>query len=464
MGRACILLVLTACTHAPSRTDAWARVLSRHVHDGVVDYQGLRSDRADLDHFLDEVARRQPRFADADDRKGFFIDVYNACVLALVRDHAVRSILDLGDPFTRPTCKVAGRMRSLDELEQHELRSTGDARVHMALVCASRGCPPLQSQPFRARGLGARLDRAARSSLVSTRIDATRRTLYVSHMFASDWLGPDFVRQAGSVAGWLRRNGPAELARALDAGFAIDFLDWDWSLNEAGPASPVGFVAARRAAELLGAVTVLDARLRQFSLGHVPGSQPIDWKDLLADDTQAAARLAGVGVDAERPVLVYGEAAAGDGGEGFIAWRLVTLGHSRVYLIDGGWPAWHGPIEQGAPSPPRPGQFPARPDPRERAALGSPIDEAVVLDVRSDEEWAQRPQAGAQHLAWTELLDQGRLPTLTELTRRLARVHLPPTLPIVTVCTGGVRSAFAWAILRASGMQVRNLDGGFDRR
>src|SRR5579859_811606 len=225
VGRVCLLMALTACAQAQPR--AWARVLERHVHDGAVDYAGLRRDRADLDHFLAEVAGDEPRFSGAADRKGFYIDVYNACVLALVRDHALRSILDLGDPFARPFCQVAGRTRSLDDLERRELRATGDARVHVALVCASRGCPPLESRPFRVRDLDARLDRAARRWLASARIDDARRTVYVSRLFAADWLGGDFARQAGSVAAWLRRHAPAELARALDAGFAVDFLDWD---------------------------------------------------------------------------------------------------------------------------------------------------------------------------------------------------------------------------------------------
>jgi 3-mercaptopyruvate sulfurtransferase SseA len=459
-----IAALLASCTAwAGTR---WSRVLAAHVRDGSVDYAGLRADRSDLDAFLSEVARGAPRFVDEADRIGFFIDVYNACAMAMVRDRAVRSIQDVGDPFSRPSCVVAGRRRSLDDIESQELRATGDARVHAALVCASRGCPPLDPRPFHVRDLDARLDGAARAWLARStvaRVDPAERAIYVSHIFAPDWLGGDFARQAGSVPAWLRRHGPPALASALDSGFALRFLEWDWSLNDVNPAPPIGFIAPARAKQLLGEgkVVVLDARSSGFSDGHLPGAQPVAWARLLgAPDEQVASELARLGVDDDRPVLVYGDAAAGEGAEGWVAWRLITLGHLRVDLLDGGWPAWQraaGPDERGAARPPKVGRFHARPDARERANSAS-AKEAVLLDVRSAAEWHDTPTPGARHIAWNDLLADGSMPLVADLEARLAKAGLRRSHDLVTVCTGGVRSAFAWAILRSAGYRVRNFE------
>lgn len=437
---------------------SWSRVLAAHVHDGKVDYAGLRADRSDLDAFLSDVARGAPRFVSEADRIGFFIDVYNACAMAMVRDRAVRSILDVGEPFSRPSCEVSGRRRALDDIERTELRATGDARIHAALVCASRGCPPLEAHPFHVRDLDARLDATARAWLArptAARVDPAARTISVSRIFAPDWLGSDFARQAGSVTAWLRRYGPASLARALDAKFAVRFLDWDWSLNDVGSPPPIGWIAPARAKQLLaeGRVVVLDARKSGFADGHLPAAQPVVWAQLLGQPDELVAKtLARLGVDDDLPVIIYGDGAAGDGGEGYVAWRLITLGHRRVDLLDGGWSAV-GLDEHGAAQAPRAGRFHVRPDTRERADSSQG---AVVLDVRSNAEWREAPTPRARHLAWDDLLTDGRLPPIVELEARLANVGIRRSDEIVTLCSGGVRSAFAWAILRAAGYRALN--------
>jgi thiosulfate/3-mercaptopyruvate sulfurtransferase len=74
---------------------------------------------------------------------------------------------------------------------------------------------------------------------------------------------------------------------------------------------------------------------------------------------------------------------------------------------------------------------------------------------------------GAVHLDWLRLVDEsGRLRSPPDLLHALASVGVfePSREPreIIVYCTGGVRSAFAWAVLRALGYPaVRNYDGSF---
>ncbi len=64
----------------------------------------------------------------------------------------------------------------------------------MALVCASKGCPPLLNQAFAPDTLDEQLNARMRAFLANTamtRIDPRRRTIRISKVF--EWYGGDFT-------------------------------------------------------------------------------------------------------------------------------------------------------------------------------------------------------------------------------------------------------------------------------
>ncbi|MGZ3418567.1 MAG: rhodanese-like domain-containing protein [Polyangiales bacterium] len=75
-------------------------------------------------------------------------------------------------------------------------------------------------------------------------------------------------------------------------------------------------------------------------------------------------------------------------------------------------------------------------------------DGALLLDVRSPEEFAARHLPGAKNVPVDQLADR-----LSELG--------PTSRPIVVHCRSGARSARATAVLRAAGYQVTDF-GGID--
>ncbi|MFN7943101.1 MAG: sulfurtransferase [Thermoanaerobaculia bacterium] len=241
-------------------------------------------------------------------------------------------------------------------------------------------------------------------------------------------------------------------------------------------------------AQPAGSITLLDARSRgEYRNGHIPGAVRIDWSDfrddwgrtgkLPTDLGRLAERLAKLGIDDRRPVVVYGDANDGWGEEGRVVWMLAYLRHPDVTLLDGGWKGWleaKGAVSTLAEEP-RPGRFTARPDPALRAS-GDDVEAArhgagVVLDVRSEREWlGATPHfeargghiPGAIHLEWKELLDsRGRIDP--DRARALLRgAGVDPARPVITYCTAGVRAAEAWVILRALGYaDVRVYDGSW---
>jgi len=148
----------------------------------------------------------------------------------------------------------------------------------------------------------------------------------------------------------------------------------------------------------LGGPPGLDAYRR----GHLPGAVFVDLDRQLAappgsggrhplpdvDTFQAAMRAAGVSQD--RPVVVYDDAGGTVAARAW--WLLRYFGHSRVRLLDGGYPAWVAggrPVSVAVPEP-EPGDFTARPGQLpllDAAGAQQVAGSGVLLDARAAERY-----------------------------------------------------------------------------
>lgn len=222
----------------------WQAVLDRYLVDGDVDYTRLKGDDPpELRRFLAWLHAARPATWPVPERRAFWINAYNARVIAGVLLHwPIDSVKDVGilggrfrGFFGRREHPVAGRDRTLDEIEREILLEPPlfDPRIHFALTCASRGCPRLRSEPYRAERLDTQLDFQARTYLAGPtghRLDRDERVLRLTRIF--DWYRDDFRAGGGSIRDWAARfltGAAAEAAR--DPGWSIEFLDYDWGLN-----------------------------------------------------------------------------------------------------------------------------------------------------------------------------------------------------------------------------------------
>ena len=241
-------------------------LLRAHVDsEGYVDYPGLLAKRADLDRFVASMGA----VTDAEytawpepERLAFWINAYNAITLQYILDHypiqkgglisglryPANSIRQIDGVWDTLTSKVVGKERTLEDIEHEILRAQfGDARIHVAIVCASIGCPPLRNEAFVADTLEEQLDAQARTFLsdpTKFRIDRTGSTVHISSIFK--WFGKDFVPKHGTdsfyaghntsqraVLGFIAGYASPEDAKYLKtASYSIEYQDYDWSLNE----------------------------------------------------------------------------------------------------------------------------------------------------------------------------------------------------------------------------------------
>ena len=264
-GIRAVFLVALLFTLLPAATvrgevshQLWDDLLERHVrvHDGgrasSVDYQGMASDRAQLRRYLDGLAAVSRGQFDAwpqASQLAFLINAYNAWTVELILGSypGLQSIKDLGSLFRSPWKKsfipLFGGQLSLDDIEHGLIRGAkryDDPRIHFAVNCASIGCPALANRAYQGESLHRQLEEATRLFLADrSRNRLEGSTLWVSAIFS--WYREDFThgwRGASTLGQFLALYGDSlalgdeEVARLRAGEIPIDFLPYDWRLND----------------------------------------------------------------------------------------------------------------------------------------------------------------------------------------------------------------------------------------
>ena len=217
--------------HAHTQYDV---IVKSAVIDGTVDYVALNKNPRPLKQYLATLAGvSEATFKTWTEPQqiAFLANLYNASTLRLILDHyPVKSIKDIGNwrkgPWDQPTVRLFGKTITLNNLEHNILRKQyHEPRLHMALVCAAKGCPPLRNEAYTAGRLDAQLDNQSRTYLSTPAglvIDRKKGIVSISSIFK--WYGGDFP----SVSAFIEKQSGQSLN-----GLKTKYLDYDWSLNNA---------------------------------------------------------------------------------------------------------------------------------------------------------------------------------------------------------------------------------------
>ena len=236
----------------------FTEVLAEVVDPPGVHYERLAGDPSGLHRYIGLLDAASPAAlaqASAADRLAFWINAYNACMLKRVIEHyPIRkaggflrlknaaagrpnnSVWQISDVFTGDHCPVAGKVRSLDEIEHEIIRPMGDPRIHFAINCAARSCPPLIDQAYEGHSLEDQLDARVRAFVQDPfhfRVvtDQSREAVHVNRVL--DWFQEDFGGIQG-IRSFLAGYAEGEARDALlGSETELVFFDYDWTLNDA---------------------------------------------------------------------------------------------------------------------------------------------------------------------------------------------------------------------------------------
>lgn len=223
---------------ALSRVDpsAWDALLKQFVGARHrVDYARLkREGGARINEYVTELGRAGEQPLSPDEKKALLINAYNAFTIRWVlENYPVQSIWATTSPFAQARHRLSGETVSLDAIES-QLRAMGDPRIHAALVCAARSCPPLRREAYDATRLNAQLDDNVRAWLADPSLntfDPQQARADVSMIFK--WYAKDFDAYSGGIQGFLRQYAPPQVIAAMGSRkFDIRFKDYNWGLND----------------------------------------------------------------------------------------------------------------------------------------------------------------------------------------------------------------------------------------
>lgn len=235
--------------------ETWDTLTRTHVDDkGRADYTALKADPSQLRSFVGTLSTVGPGaypdlFPTPDHKFAYFINGYNALAMfnALSRYPGLTNLDDIKvDFFYLTEVRISGQTINLYDLENEIVRprmrehyvGKGEGsklgRVHFALNCASASCPQLPDEAFMPATLEAQLDAETRKFVTEARnvtVDDAARKVTLSRIF--DWYKEDFTDDAGkpiNQLAWINKYRAED--QQLDTSYAIEFFEYDWTLND----------------------------------------------------------------------------------------------------------------------------------------------------------------------------------------------------------------------------------------
>ena len=192
---------------------------------------------------------------DKNSQKSFWINLYNALILDAVVQYQIKGSISRNfGLFRRAAYRIGGMRFSADDIEHGILRGNRrnpffpfppfapddprlafsidppDPRVHFALVCGARSCPPIAF--YDGEQINTQLDLAAAGFINGGGVDydPVSKTLWLSKIFS--WYQADFGGRRGvlkTIGKYIRDEKAQETLER--GGPRVRYSAYDWSIN-----------------------------------------------------------------------------------------------------------------------------------------------------------------------------------------------------------------------------------------
>ncbi len=207
---------------------SWDTFLKKYVSaTGDVDYKSIKTNKKELDAITKTFrsASVLPSWSKSD-QLAFWINAYNAFTIDLiVNNYPLKSIqgLDGGKPWDVKRINIGGKKYSLNNIENDIIRPQfKDARIHFAVNCAAKSCPPILNGAFFGKTLDTQLDDVTKKFINNKKYQTiSSSNITLSKIF--DWYGADF----GDIVTFINKYSNVKVNKSA----TIAYKDYDWALN-----------------------------------------------------------------------------------------------------------------------------------------------------------------------------------------------------------------------------------------
>lgn len=205
----------TATGHSVSTTlyNEWSESMLTNLQSGK-SVSAIQKKLADI-----EVAELEKTLQNDAQRKAFWLNIYNAYIIAILKDDKSK-FEDRGAFFTTKQINIAGQMLSFDDIENGMIRKSQlkwglgyigklfpskferdlrlgerDYRIHFALNCGAESCPPVRI--YKAETIDRQLQNATASYLKAyTKYNKDQNSVEVTPLMS--WFRGDFGGKSGT--------------------------------------------------------------------------------------------------------------------------------------------------------------------------------------------------------------------------------------------------------------------------
>lgn len=206
----------------------WDQLLKKNVsNSGIVNYAGFKAEKTKLEAYLKHLEQFAPESNWSRNKEmAYWFNLYNAWTVKVIIDkYPVASITDIdgGKTWNVKRVKSGSKTYSLDEVENKVIRPKfNDGRIHFAVNCAAKSCPPLLNKAWTESNVQSYLEKQTKDFINNTSYnEISAKKVKISKIF--EWYAADF----GDIITYLNKYSNTPINK--DA--KVEYLEYDWKLN-----------------------------------------------------------------------------------------------------------------------------------------------------------------------------------------------------------------------------------------
>ena len=194
------------------------------VTKGGVNYTLIKSEKQEeLKQLIDQLNKEITN----DPKKAAYINLYNLLVIdQVVKNYPTTSPTSIAGFFDANKVLVGDKKMTLNDLENNIIRpSYKDPRVHFALVCGAKSCPPIQNFAYSKAKLDSQLTKVTAWAINDSSFIKTDKegNIKISEIFK--WYVDDFGGTSKNVKSFINQYKTQKIS-------SFSYYPYDWSLND----------------------------------------------------------------------------------------------------------------------------------------------------------------------------------------------------------------------------------------